>query len=241
MRIFIAGQPKTGNVWVRKIFSVMYDLEDLNESIKKVPETEIQFEQFVRRGAFKENAIMHQHLYPKPELLEAAESIDCHLISMLRNPYDAFVSFYFYINKFAERFTDTPPGILIDKSIDHPDVIAFIKESYCEHLTMSWQWLCSDKSLIIRYEDLLNNSYAIIKAVSEKIYPIPDKSIHDRRITYALNECKAEKMKAKGGWLSDHIRSATTGNWKEHLTEVHLQVFRAHYADLIEKLGYEVV
>jgi hypothetical protein len=126
MRILIAGQPKTGNVWARKLFSQLYRLDDLNESLGRVPENVPTFLRFVEHGSFKENSVFHSHLFPNPKLIDACEGLGCNLITMLRNPYDAFVSFYFYVNRLAERFHHGPFAVIIGKPIDHPDVLEAI-------------------------------------------------------------------------------------------------------------------
>jgi hypothetical protein len=37
-----------------------------------------------------------------------------------------------------------------------------------------------------------------------------------------------------------HVRTATVGDSKNHLSEQHLKIFRERDSDLIRKLGYEV-
>jgi hypothetical protein len=233
MRILIAGQPKTGNVWARKLFSQLYRLDDLNESLGRVPENVPTFLRFVEHGSFKENSVFHSHLFPNPKLRDACEGLGCNLITMLRNPYDAFVSFYFYVNRLAERFHHGPFAVIIGKPIDHPDVLEFVRTEYLRHLNLAVRWVNSGKAIVIRYEDLHARPVETIRDVADRICPVEDDQIRS-----AVEQCQAEKLKRRGGWIKGHIRSATTGNWEEHLGPAHFEAFKESSADLIIRLGY---
>ncbi len=235
MRFLIAGQPKTGNVWLRTILVAVYDLIDLNVRIERVPRNAAEFGEFVAAGSFIDQSVLHQHLNPKPEVLAGCATLDCHILSMVRNPYDAFVSFFFYINRSKERFQGTTSGVLIDKPMDHPDVLEFIATTYTHHLAMARRWMVNDKAIVLRYEDLHANPLETVRAVTDRIAPVPD-----ARIDQALSACSAEALRKRGGWLQNHIRVATTGDWRAHLLPVHLEHFRRHHADVIEALGYRV-
>ena len=236
MRILIAAQPKTGNVWLRNILSSLYDLEDLNESLKDVPSDAPAFVDFVKKGLFKDDSIFHEHLFYKEALLQAAQSTQCDLVTLLRNPYDTFVSFFFYVNNFSSRFLKTPPRVLIGKRIEHPDVIEFLQgPSYRRHLLISQSWLRSGKSHIVRYEDLLDNPLETVQDLSDKISPTSEKEV-----LASVEKNTAERMRAKSKWMAKHIRSAQAGGWKKHLKPIHLEVFREYYGDIIKELGYPV-
>jgi hypothetical protein len=236
MRILIAGQPKTGNVWARQLFSQLYQLNDLNESLRRVPENVPTFLDFVEQGGFSENSVFHSHLFPHPKLIHACECLDCHLITMLRNPYDAFVSFYFYVNRLAERFSQGRFAVIIGKPIDHPEVLEFVRTEYLRHLNLAVRWLDCGKAIVIRYEDLHARPIETIRDAANRIYPVDDDQIGN-----AVEHCQAANLQRRGGWIEGHIRSATTGNWEEHLGPAHFEAFRESSAALITRLGYGVL
>ena len=97
MRILIAGPPKTGNVWLKCLLGSIYDLELL-----KKPEVPLRpdlnlFKEWVEQGGFRDGTIFHQHYRYSDEFCRAVEAVPAHLVTIIRNPYDAFVSGYFTI------------------------------------------------------------------------------------------------------------------------------------------------
>jgi hypothetical protein len=236
MRILIAAQPKAGNVWARNILANIYDLIDLNERVEHVPRHAAEFAEFVEAGLFLDDSVLHQHFNPKPEVLAGCEALDCHIITLLRNPYDAFVSFYFYVNRNKKRFQGTPSGVLINKPMEHPDVVRFLGETYRRHLLIARRWIGSGRASVLRYEDLHANPLASVRAVTERIKSVPDSQIES-----ALEACSASQLRKRGGWLKAHIRVAATGDWEKHLQPVHLEAFREKHGSLIESLGYSVL
>ena len=236
MRILIAAQPKSGNVWARNILANIYDLIDLNIHVDNVPRHAAEFSEFVEAGLFLDDSVLHQHFNPKPEVLAACEALDCHVVTLLRNPYDAFVSFYFYVNRHKRRFQGTASGQLIDKPMDHPDVVRFLGHTYRRHLLIARRWMESGRASVLRYEDLHATPLASVRAVTERIEPVSDSQIEK-----ALKACSASQLRKQGGWLKAHIRVAGTGDWEKHLQPVHLEQFRSKYATLIQSLGYDVL
>src|SRR5215204_40569 len=158
MRIVLAGPPKTGNVWIENIIARIYDLEILRPPNAPAGK-DACFRQFVETGMFKNRSIFHQHFLPTDDFLSITESINCQIISAIRDPYDTFVSLYFYIQRFGEDYIKArdPNATAIGKPIDHPDVLCLLKHSYRENLLLGVEWIDSGKSLIIRYEDLHND------------------------------------------------------------------------------------
>jgi hypothetical protein len=237
MRIFIGAQPKTGNVWVRKLLCKIYALDDLNED----PQLDLglrgeDFVNFVNSGRFPDNTIVQQHLFPSPSMLGAAECIFCHLVTVVRDPYDTFVSFYFYVNAMPQRFRHLRPGILIGKPIGHPDVLEFLRTRYVWHLRMARRWLLCGRASVVRYEELHSAPLESVRKLTNRLQPVPD-----HRIANAVSACSAERMRQRGGWLSHHVRSARMGEGKEHLLPIHLEIMRRDFSQIIEDLGYQVL
>jgi hypothetical protein len=237
MKILIASQPKTGNVWIRNLLARLYALDDLNERYgDAIPGKAPDFVPWIREHGFPEGGIMHEHLYPKPELLEFARQEGVRLVTMLRNPYEVFVSFHHYVNRMPHIFEGRPAQVLIGKPIDHPDVLRFLASDYRIHLNISVQWVESDSTALVRYEELLADTPAELARLVRNWEPVSSEAIAE-----AVDHCSAEKMKKQGGWKASHIRSASARTWDDHLTEAHLEIFRENYSRHLIVMGYEVL
>jgi hypothetical protein len=238
MRILIASPPKTGNVWLKCLLGSIYDLKWLKSAeIPPRPEPDL-FEEWVEQGGFPDGTIFHQHYDYSEEFCRAVEAIPAHLVTIVRDPYDAFVSTYFTMQRHAA--TNSREGWkkahLAGKSLDHPDVIAFLKRGgYRKNLYKAADWLHSGRAVVLRYEELLHDPVGALTKAIDQIAPVTPE-----RIAHAVEECSAENMRQRGAGMAKHVRTATVGDSKKHLSEEHLAIFRELYADLIRGMGYEV-
>ncbi len=236
MRILLAGSAKTGNVWVENILSHTYDLKVLVPPF--VPERNIEsYINFIEQGFFEDNSIFHQHFDFCSDLCDMSDALPCHIITVIRNPYDVFVSLYFYIQKFSTAFIseNNAGSVTIGKPIDHPDVLRFLEENFRKQLMRSVSWLQSGRALVVRYEDMHRDALGTIGNLVEQI-----ESADESRIVKAIESCSAARMRTRDEWMEKHIRSAVMGDWQNHLSNVHLEIFRSSHADLVEILGYDV-
>ena len=234
MRIVIASPPKTGNVWAKNLFSKIYGLKILEDEPRGTPESLLKK---AERGWFEENSIFHQHFRPTDEFLALAKELNCTLITTLRNPYDAFVSFYFHIQNQPRKFAAPHPNArILGKAIGDPEVLEFIgarKGDFGAQLVWARRWVGCDCSHIVRYEDLHTDPLAALREVTDAIEPVSDETIQ-----HAIDDSSADKMRRRNWQLRRHIRKATVGDWRTHLTNAHLDVFRESYPGIIRKLGY---
>src|SRR5687768_8364773 len=98
MRIVIAAPPKAGNSWLKCLLAAMYDLKWLNP--EETPEhASLQaFADWAAAGSFPDNSVFHRHYDHSPEAMSAFAAAGASVVSIIRDPYDAFVSAYFYMN-----------------------------------------------------------------------------------------------------------------------------------------------
>ena len=239
MLFLIAGPPKTGNLWLTCLLSRIYDLRWLpNDELPGRPDAEV-FASWAAAGGFTDNTIFHQHYKYSPVLADAADALPAHLVTIIRDPYDAFVSTYFTIQQHdpakatrARNRTD-----LYGKDLQSDEVLQMLREGgYLGNLTKANDWLHSGRAIVLRYEELHADPVATLTGLTERLGPAsPEK------ITAAVEYCSADAMRQRGGGEARHVRSATVGDSHRHLTEAHLEVFRDdRYARLIESLGYPV-
>ena len=238
MRIVIAGPPKAGNVWLKCILSHVYDLDPLgpNETPER-PQLAL-FKAWAEQGGFPDGTIFHQHYDYSPELADAIAAVPAHIVTIIRDPYDTFVSSYFTIQSHKDdgmrkgRRTD----VLLDKPLDHPDVLTYLQGGgFRNNMLRAKEWLESGRTALVRYEELHRDPVAAITALTSQLAPAPQ-----HKIERAAKACSAESMRKMGGGKSKHVRAAKVGDSKERLNENHLAIFREQHAELIRSLGYEV-
>jgi hypothetical protein len=231
-----------GNKWLKCLLSRVYDLQWVIG--EDSPNTNItQFRKFVEEGRFPENTIFHQHVKYKPALCDIIDTIPAHLVTIVRDPYDAFVSMYHWMQTRTEydrergrvRPKDRPRDAMYDKSIDDPAVLDFLSTSYGEQIQRAHDWVTSGRAIVVRYEDLHKDAIETLTRVTDQIEPVDPE-----RVKQAVEACNAENMRNMSQRMSKHVRSAKVGDSRGKLDESHLKIFREQYGDLVSTLGYEV-
>ncbi len=236
MRIVIAGPPKAGNVWLKCILGTIYDLKALGpQAVPERPRLDL-FKEWIAGGGFADGTIFHQHYDYSDELAEAMRAVPAHIVTIVRDPYDVFVSSYFTLQQYQDG--DGRRGKrdqLKGKPLDHPDVLAYLQRGgFRNNMLKANQWMHSGHAAVVRYEELHGDPVGALRRLTAGIAPVPDE-----RIEQAVEACSAENMR-KSNRTSKHVRAAKVGDSKERLTEEHLAIFRDQHADLIRSLGYEV-
>ena len=108
MRILIAGPPKTGNMWLKCLLGQIYGLRWLpSGDIPGRPDTPL-FTEWAAAGRFPDGTIFHQHYEYSDQLADAADRVPAHLVTIIRDPYDAFVSTYFTMQQHTPKTSERP-------------------------------------------------------------------------------------------------------------------------------------
>jgi Sulfotransferase domain len=238
VRIIIAGPPKAGNVWLKCLLGTIYGLRPLStQETPQRPQIEL-FQAWLDEGKFPDGTIFHQHYDYSDELADLIDAVPAHMATIIRDPYDGFVSSYFTIQEHKEsgqrrgRRRDAISG----KSLSDPEVIEYLRNGgFRNNMRRAKEWMESGRTLVVRYERLHSDPIEELRSVTDKIQPIPDE-----RIATAVAACSADNMRKLGGRNAQHVRTAKVGDSREKLNEEHLAVFREKYADMIRALGYEV-
>ena len=242
MRIVITSPPKTGNKWLKCLLGSIYDLDMLlGDDTPATNATAVK--EWVASGGCPDGWIFHQHCRYTLPLVDTFEAIPAHLVTIIRDPYDQFVSLYYWLqtrsvrdqSKHKVRPKERPRNTLVGKPLDHPDVLAYLGDGFRDYLVKANDWLHGGRSVVVRYEDLHRDPVAALTAMTDQIKPVAP-----ARIVRAINTCTAENMRKASKSMATHVRSAKVGDSRERLSEVQLAIFRDKHADLIESLGYEV-
>ena len=195
--------------------------------------------EFVAAGKFPDNAMFHHHAKFTPRLCNVIDAIPAHNVTLCRDPYDVFVSMYFWEQERSTRGLGRdqprPRHAMYDKPIDHPDVLDFLGNSFGAHINRAIGWQESGRAIPVRYEELHRDPVTALKRVTDAITPVTEETIRQ-----AIEVCRADRVRQQDEKMAWHVRSARVGDSRSKLTEAHLTVFRERHGDLIQRLGYDV-
>ena len=242
MRIVISSPPKMGNKWIKCLLSRVYDLQWIIG--EDSPDTNIErFDLFVSEGRFPDNTIFHQHCKYKPKICDVIEEIPAHLVTIVRDPYDAFVSMYHWIQTRTDydrergrvRKKERPRDAMVGKAIDDPLILDYLADGYGQQIQRAHEWVHSGRAIVVRYEDLHRDPVGALTRVTNQIEPVDPE-----RIAQAIDACSVDNMRKMSKRMSQHVRAAKVGDSRDTLGEAHLKIFRDKYGELLTSLGYEV-
>jgi hypothetical protein len=238
VRIAIVGPPKTGNMWLKCLLGRAYGLRWLRPH--ETPErAELPaLRAWLAAGRFPDGTIFHQHFDYDRETAASLLASGAHVVTIVRDPYDAFVSTYYTLQQHAaeENRKGRKLTELMGVPLDDPSVIAFLQEGgYRNNLEKARDWAASGKAVVLRYEDLSRDPLAELRRATGEIERLPDETLEA-----AIDYCHADRMRQRTKGGAKHVRAAKVGDSREKLNAEHLAAFRAAYADLIEALGYPV-
>jgi hypothetical protein len=226
-------------MWLKCLLGQIYDLSWLPAGAYPArPETTL-FTEWAAAGGFTDDTIFHQHYEYSPELADAADRIPAHLVTIIRDPYDAFVSTYFTIQQHDPETAKRPRNRsdLYGKDLHGEEVLEMLRSGgYLGNLTKAGAWLTSGRAHVLRYEELHADPVDTLARLTAELHPVSQETI-----AAAVAHCSADAMRQRGGAEARHVRTAKVGDSQNHLTEEHLSIFRGEpYAGLIQGLGYTV-
>jgi hypothetical protein len=238
MRILVAAPPKTGNMWLKCLLGTIYNLRWLK--VTEIPERAelAAFREWAVGGGFVDGTIYHQHYDYAAEICDIAEAIPARVVTLVRNPYDAFVSTYYTLQQHHGDGNRKRRGktALMGKPLDHPEVIEFLRTGgYRSNLVKARDWMGSGRAGVLRYEALHADPVGELVRLTDSIEAV-DRATIER----AAEACSAENMRLRSRGMAKHVRAAKPDDARQRLNDEHLAAFRDTYADLILELGYEV-
>ncbi|MCC7022797.1 MAG: hypothetical protein IT338_08215 [Thermomicrobiales bacterium] len=239
MRIVVSAPPKSGNHWIGCLLSTIYGLQyptPGGHAATASPET---LAEFAASGGFPDGSMFHHHTRFHPRLCDVIDAIPAHHVTMVRDPYDVFVSMYYWEQERSARGLGRdrprPRHAMYGKPIDDEAVLQFLADGFGPHIERANGWIHSGRAIPIRYEELHDSPVAALQRVTGQIKPVSDETI-----VAALEACRADRARQQDEKMAWHVRAARVGDSRDKLGEAHLRIFRERHGDLIRSLGYEV-
>lgn len=238
MRIVISSPPRSGNHWLKCLLSQIYDLDWLPPS-KQVGHKPAEVRAWVDGGSFPDNSIYFQHCRFSSRLCDALEAAPAHLVTIIRDPYDVYVSYYHWVQeRVARGYGRQRPhkrNVLAGRPLNDPVVLNHIAEKFGSNISTANSWLHSGRAVVVRYEGLHTDPIAELTRATDQI-----QTVDQERIEAAIEACRSENMRQMKRKFSWQVRAATVGDSHQQLDETALAVFREHHSDTIRSNGYKV-
>jgi hypothetical protein len=225
-------------MWLKCLLGRIYGLRWLRPHETPARADRSALQTSLAASRFPDGTIFHQHFDYAPELADAVDAASAHLVTIVRDPYDAFVSTYYTLQQHADESNRKGRKLteLMNRPLDHPDVITFLRDGgYRNNIAKARDWVASGRAVVLRYEDLIRDPMTALRQATSAIA-----LVEDERLAIAIDYCRADNMRQRTKGGSKHVRKATVGDSVEQLSAAHLEAFREAYADLVEALGYPV-
>jgi hypothetical protein len=170
-------------------------------------------------------------------------------VHLFRDPRDMVVSAYFShrnshpIDVDGVRWTELIRHrinlLKMDKDAGMAAEVEF-SGYFLDHM-MSWD-LGAPNVLPVRMEDLVTDSAGQWQRILEHwqvLDQLPDGYLDELLRTHSFEQMAGGTRKIGQEDEKSHYRKGVAGDWRNHLTDDHLELFRKLYGDLVERLGYE--
>jgi hypothetical protein len=244
--IFIAGLAKSGTTWLTNMFASLDGFDrfipqqwHLSGPTKREESRNLYdlypgfFEEFKNRLA-----VIHSHTWGRPSNVEILRASGLKYILTVRDPRDSLISQYWYVRQRPHHW-----DYRFASSNSLGEYITYQLESREYEQSIDWirTWIKNrdaDKSIILKYEDVLNDTYSAmrttidfmgLKCSDSEVQKIVEANTFEK---YAGRERGREDT-------SSFFRKAIHGEWKEVFSERQRKFYANFGEDVIEFFGYE--
>lgn len=241
-RILIAATEKTGNTWLKYLLAHTYELP--------TPYISQDFSE-AEADSLGNRWVTHQHFLPERPLLNWAARTRTHLITMIRHPADILVSLYHYCCNYPDHYKEDPTvstALAADAeqrqfTADLPhhvvdgELLRVLQERIMCDVNISISWIRSDRSLVVRYEDLRVDPLKTLCTLAESIAPVSRD-----RVEQAIEACDIKVLRDNYAIDSRFFRRALIGEWRSALPTHILHRFAKEepFRSQFSFLGYEL-
>ncbi len=242
--IFITSLPKSGSTWLSNMCSGL-DGFDLFAPIKwntyitkEWDDSRWDLDEDIFKEFKSKLAVIRGHTWAIPQNLNVLEQSNLKYIIGVRDPRDKVISEYWHSRNFPKHWAhDQTQKLSISEFITYK-----LESGEFEKETLNWirNWLKNrdlKKSIVVRYEDMLNEPNAILK----KIFNFLCFKIEQNKIDDIIEINSFDKITGRKRGESDDtkfIRKGVSGEWKDIFSKNQKLQFSKIGEDVIKSLGY---
>jgi len=239
--IYLVSYPKSGNTWVRYLmaYSIWPDLTDLDlvEMAAYIPSFHLKHDSKMLLDSNAPcNQLKHRLIKEHTQYNRLARKHVKRAICIVRDGRDVMVSYWHFCNQRDQ--TDMP----LSEFIEYSSKPGYSYGPWKSHV-MGWLNADLESKLIIRYEDLINDTAACLKKALE----FTQNKVSDSIIENAVKRASFESMKkleqTKGFNLDqlrtvEFVRQGKPGSWEDVFGPEDLELFNKYHGGAIHELGY---
>jgi hypothetical protein len=237
-KVLVNGSPKTGTTWMLKLIESIPGYRavgNFNGSIQ-------------RYDAVVPGDVVHGHDWYSPELSTMLTSNGISVILMVRDPRDQQVSRVFHIRRdpkhaWHERLKAVSFDEALMACIEGREGLQGARAMI--GLTHSWIHEGAD-AICVHYEDLLKDTETHLRQVLDYL----DIKVSDSMLRAIIAHNRFSRLaRGKKFWQSgrrrgqedpnSHFRKGIAGDWKNYLTDSHIEKFKEVAGEALIELGYE--
>ena len=179
------------------------------------------------------------HLFARPKAVERVTQARFLPFFIFRDPRDVVVSHVFYVTEMEarhvhhEHYASLPDfdARLRVSILGRPELdIEFpnVAERFAPYLP----WMDHPEVMKLHFEDLVHDRARALEAITDRFLVRCAAPIPRSKIVEALERSINPRR-------SPTFRSGKTGEWKQHFTLAHKQLFKSVTGNLLQALGYE--
>ena len=162
-------------------------------------------------------------------------------IVVLRDPRDLLVSLIYSIlySHSSDSFVDTYKNIILNlPDEDRFDFMMLTFGGSAARMFLTWSDALSDSSMLIKYEDLIENQFSEFSHILKWLgWNVPNDTLHAviNRLSFKNRSGRAPGIENK----FSHYRKGVSGDWKNHFSRRHGQLWESLFPGLLKAIGYE--
>jgi adenylylsulfate kinase len=236
--IFIAGLPKSGTTWMRKLLSMVPGYHDrtIYDPSRSILSHDISHLVFNLLPSYSYNIIKLHTRYTPDNFATIRKHVD-RFIVMYRDLRDMCLSRYYHvINEETHRHHQLYKSLPKEEALVHS--INIIRTEYVKWVK-DWHTIAQtypDRILEVRYEDInADVEHTMGKVLAFFDIPI-EPALLVRMAATQLKKPVDLKLSISRG---DTRRKGIVGEWKREFTQEHKTLFKEIAGELLMQLGYE--
>ena len=271
MIVWISSYPKSGNTWIRLFLSsylnkksnLSFDniIGDDFPSIKLLKNLNVDFKKF---NDLTKNWVLAQeylNLNGKLNFLKTHNALVTHegtpftnsentlaTIYIVRDPRDVAVSYSHHLGKTQKQIVEMMFDRTNHEYVTYPE--KFFRSVICtwsDHYKSWKMFIRNRKIFIVRYEDLINNTYKTFEKIAIYLQETCLINFDESKLKKSIEETsfsKISKLEKENGFNESFNKNVTffregkIGSWKKELDKTLEDKIRNNFKEEMQELGY---